>query len=153
MRLLRKIQFTYMLKNRSKRSLHQPQSCCFYQDFGLRNHLLWAKVYPLLEDKESSCCGKSRCETCFNKKKINAFVTIEKNVLLRFVNKNIYKSNHQNHLIVSALFIFYIVRCVAYSISDQLLINFVGDGITKTVPIGLHWKVVISNKTTCINIA
>lgn len=69
----------------------------FLSGFGLRNHLLWAKVYPLLEDKESSCCGKSRCETCFNIKEINVFVTFEKNVLLRFVIKNIYKSNHQNH--------------------------------------------------------
>lgn len=96
-RLFRKIQFTYVLKNRSKRSLHQPQLCCFYQVLVSGIIYFEQNWNPLLEDKELSCCGKSRCETCFNIKKINAFVTFEKNVLLRFVIKNIYKSNHQNH--------------------------------------------------------
>ena len=56
---------------------------------GLRNHLVRAKVYPLLREKKSSCCGKSRCETCFNIKETNTFQS--------FVTKKVYKINHHFH--------------------------------------------------------
>ena len=38
----------------------------FRSGYSLRSHLVRAKVFPLIREKGSSCCGKSRCETCFN---------------------------------------------------------------------------------------
>ena len=39
----------------------------FRSGFSLRNHLVRAR------EKESSCFGKSRCETCFNIEETNTF--------------------------------------------------------------------------------
>ena len=55
-------------------------------DYSLRNHLVRAKVYTLIREKVSLCCGKSRCETCFNIQETDTFQ--------RFVTKEIYKINH-----------------------------------------------------------
>ena len=46
-------------------------------------------MYPLLREKGSSCCGKSRCKTCFNIKESNTFQS--------FVTKKDYKINHHFH--------------------------------------------------------
>ena len=86
----------------------------FRSGFGLRNHLVRAKVYPLVRQKGSTCCGKGRCETCFNLNETNTFVT-----------KKVYKINTIFIVIVSVSFTFYLVRCVAYIMLGQLLIDSV----------------------------
>ena len=75
----------------------------FWLGFSLRNHLFWAKVYPLLRVKRSSCCGKSRCETCFNIKKTNTFQS--------FVTEKVYKINHHFH---------YDNNCIVYFLSCEV---------------------------------
>ena len=89
----------------------------FRSGFSLRNHIVRAKVYPLLREKGSSCCGKSRCETCFNIKKTTLFKVLS---LKRFI-----KLTTIFIVIVSVLFTLYLVRCVAYSMLGQLLIDSV----------------------------
>ena len=53
------------------------------------NHLVREEAYLLLREKGSSCCGKSRCKTCFNIKETNTFQN--------FATKKIYKINHHFH--------------------------------------------------------
>ena len=45
-------------------------------------------MYCLLREK-GSCCGESRCETCFNIKETNTFQS--------FVTKKVYEINHHFH--------------------------------------------------------
>ena len=40
----------------------------FRSGYSLRNHLVRAKMYPLIREKVTFCCKKSRCETCCNMK-------------------------------------------------------------------------------------
>ena len=58
----------------------------FRSGYSLRNHLVRSKVYPLVREKGTFCCGKSRCETCSNVKQTDTFES--------FVTKNVYKINH-----------------------------------------------------------
>ena len=74
--------------------------------FSLRKHLVRAKVYPLLREKGSSCCGKSRCETCFNIKETNTFQS--------FVTKKVYKINHHFHC--DSMCIVYLLYCEVYGL-------------------------------------
>ena len=100
----------------------------FRSGFSPRNRLVRVKVYPLLREKRSSCCGKSRCETCFNIKGRNTFQS--------FVIKMVYKINHHFHCHFHVLFTFFLVRYVAYSMLGQLSIDSVWDGITINAPKG-----------------
>ena len=61
----------------------------FISGYSLRSNLVRAKVYPLIREKGSSCCGKSRCETCFNIQETDTFQS--------FVTKEVYKINHHFH--------------------------------------------------------
>ena len=58
----------------------------FRSGYSLKNHLVRAKVYPLVREKGTFWCGKKRCETCYNVKLIDTFES--------FVTKNVYKINH-----------------------------------------------------------
>ena len=57
----------------------------FCSGCSLRNHLVRAKVYPLIREKGTFSCGKSKCKTCCN---IKQTYTCES-----FVTKNVYKTN------------------------------------------------------------
>ena len=57
--------------------------------FSLRKHLVREKGYSLLREKESLFCGKIMCETCFNIKETNTFIS--------FVTKKVYKIQHHFH--------------------------------------------------------
>ena len=58
----------------------------FRSGYSLRNHLVRSKVYPLIREKGTYCCGKSRCETCCNIKQTDTFES--------FVTKEVFKINH-----------------------------------------------------------
>ena len=81
----------------------------------LRSHLVRAKVYPLIREKGSSCCGKSRCETCFNIQETDTFQS--------FVTKEVYKINHHFHCDS---------KCVIYLISCQVCgLQYVGSTVDR----------------------
>ena len=87
----------------------------FRSDFSLRNDLVQAKVYPLLREKWSSCCGKSRCETCFNIKETNTFQS--------FVTKKVYKINHHFHCDS---------KCIVYLLSCKVCrLQYVGSTVDR----------------------
>ena len=44
----------------------------FRSGYSLRDHLVRAKMFPLIREKGTFCCGKSRCETCCNIKQTDA---------------------------------------------------------------------------------
>ena len=87
----------------------------FQSGFSLRNHLVQAKVYPLLREKGSSCCEKSRCETCFKIKETNTFQS--------FVTKKIYKINHHFHCDS---------KCIVYLLSCKVCgLQYVGSTVDR----------------------
>ena len=64
-RMIRK-NFIYLYPEEQVKQVFTPAPFASFQSgFSLNNHLVLAKVYPWLREKGSSCCGKSRCETCF----------------------------------------------------------------------------------------
>ena len=73
----------------------------FRSGYSLRSHLVRAKVYLLIRKKGSSCCGKSRCETCFNIRETDTFQS--------FVTKEIYKIN--NHFHCDSKSVIYLISC------------------------------------------
>ena len=96
-----------MVKNRSNKSLHHPHSCHFNQA------LVRAKMYPLLREKRSSCCGESSSKTCLNIKEINTFQS--------FVIKKIYKINYHCDS-----------KCALYFLSCKLCnLQYVGSTIDR----------------------
>ena len=73
----------------------------FTSGYSLRSHLLRAKVYPLIREKRSSCCGKSRRETCFNIQETHSFQS--------FVTKEVYKID--NHFHCDSKCVIYLISC------------------------------------------
>ena len=90
-----------MLEEQVKQVFKPAQFVSFRSVFGYRNYLVWVKLYPLLRGKGSSCCGKSRCEICFNIKETNTFQ--------RFVSRKVYKINH--HFNCDSKCIVYLLSC------------------------------------------
>ena len=74
------------LKRKFREFLHLLQFVSFCSGYSLRNHLARAKVYPLIREKSTFYCGKSRCETCCDIKQTDTFES--------FVTKKLYKINH-----------------------------------------------------------
>ena len=62
-----------------------PTTVLFRSGYSLRNHLVRAKVYPLIRKKGTFCCGKNSCETCRNIKQTDTSES--------FVTKKVYKIN------------------------------------------------------------
>ena len=58
----------------------------FHSFYSLRNHFVRSIVQPLISEKGSFCCGKSRYEFCCNIKQIDNFGCL--------VTKKVYKINH-----------------------------------------------------------
>ena len=84
--------------------------------YSLRSHLIRKKVYPLITEKGSSYCVKTRCETCFNIQETDTFQS--------FVTKEVYKINHHFHCDS---------KCVIYLISCKVCgLQYVGS--TKLIP-------------------
>ena len=86
----------------------------FRSGYSLRSHLVRAKVYPLIREKGSACCGKSRCETCFNIQDTDNFQS--------FVAKEVYKIFIG---IVNVLFTLFLAKYVAYNMLGQQLTDSV----------------------------
>ena len=93
----------------------------FRSGYSLRSHLVWAKLYPLIREKGSSCWGKSRCESCFSIQEIDNFHS--------FVTKEVYKINHHFHCDS---------KCVIYLICYKVsCLQYVGSKVDRFSP---RWK-------------
>ena len=79
--------FIFLYAEEQVKSVFTPAPfVSFRSAYSLKNHLVRAKLYPLVREKGTFWCGKSRCETCCNVKQIDTFES--------FVTKNVYKINH-----------------------------------------------------------
>ena len=79
--------FIFLYAEEQVKSVFTPAPfVSFRSGYSLKNHLVRAKVYPLVREKGTFWCGKSRCETCCNVKQIDTFES--------FMTKNVYKINH-----------------------------------------------------------
>ena len=77
-----------------------------FHDLGkiIRKNFIYLYVeQPLIREKGSTCCGKGRCETCFNIKETNTFQS--------FVTKKVYKINHYFHCDN---------KCIVYLLSSKV---------------------------------
>ena len=76
--------FTFLYAEEKVNKIFTPAPFVpFRSGYSLRNHLVRAKVYPLIREKGTFCCRKSRCETCCNIKQTDTFES--------FVTKKVYK--------------------------------------------------------------
>ena len=99
--IIRKL-FIYLYAEEQAKKVFTPAPFVSFRSvYSLRNHLVRAKVYPLIREKRSSCCGKSRCETCFNIQETDAFQS--------FVKKEVYKFNHHFHC--DSKCVIYLISC------------------------------------------
>ena len=79
--------FTFLYAEEKVKRVFTPAPfVSFRSGFSLRNHLVRAKVYPLIRENGTFCCRKSRCETCCNIKQTDTFES--------FVAKKVCKINH-----------------------------------------------------------
>ena len=79
--------FTFLYaEEKFKRVFIPAPFISFPYGYSLRKYLVRAKVYPLIRQKGTFCCGKSRCETCCKLKQTDTFES--------FFTKNVYKKNH-----------------------------------------------------------
>ena len=82
--------FIYLYAGEQVKKVFTPAPfVLFRSSYSLRSHLVHAKVYPLIREKGSSCCGKSTCETFFDLPETDTFQS--------FVTKQVYKINHHFH--------------------------------------------------------
>ena len=57
--------FTFLYAEEQFKSVFTPAPfVSFRLGYSLKNHLVRSKVYPLVREKGTFWCGKSRCETC-----------------------------------------------------------------------------------------
>ena len=108
--------FIYLYAEQQVKPVFTPAPfVSFRSGFSLRNHLVPAKIYPLLRQKGSTCCGKGRCETCFNMKETNTFQS--------FVTKKVYKINHHFHCDS---------KCIVYLLSCKVCgLQYVGSNVDR----------------------
>ena len=114
-KIIRK-KFIYLYAEQQVKQVFTPAPFVLFRSgFSLRNHLVRAKVYTLLREKGSSCCGKSRCKTCFNIKETNTFQS--------FATKKIYKINHHFHCDS---------KCIVYLLSCKVCgLQYVGSTVDR----------------------
>ena len=76
--------FTFLYaEEKAKRASTPAPFVSFRSGYSLRNYLVRAKLYQLIREKGTFCCGKSRCETCCDIKQTDTFES--------FVTKKVYK--------------------------------------------------------------
>ena len=79
--------FTFLYAEEQVKKVFTPAPfVSFRTGYSLKNHLVRSKVYPMIRDKGTFCCGKSKCDTCKNIKETDIFES--------FVTKRTYKINH-----------------------------------------------------------
>ena len=129
--LIRKIFLTYILKSKLKSAYTSP-ICVVQIRLQFKELFSWRKIYPLIREKRSSRCGKSRCEKFVTYKNLRLFKV--------FFIKEVYKINHHFHY--DSKCVIYLVTCeVCWHISSIIHVHK-----------GLLQKVVPPNKITSINI-
>ena len=89
----------------------------FRSGYSLRSHSVPTKVYLLIWEKGTSCCGKSRCKTSLNIQETDHFQS--------FVSKKFTKLIIIFIVIVNVLFTLFHVKYVACNILGQQLTDFV----------------------------
>ena len=78
--------FIYLYSEEQIKKVFTPAPfVSFRSDYSFGSHLVCTKFYPLTREKGLSCCGKSRCETCFNIQETENFQS--------FFTKEVYKIN------------------------------------------------------------
>ena len=93
--IIRKYFLFLYAEEKVKRAFTPAPFISFRSGYIFRNHLVRAKVCPIIRDKGIFCCGKSRCETCSNIKQTDTFES--------FVTKKVYKINHSFNCNVECL--------------------------------------------------
>ena len=79
--------FTFLYAEEKVKRVFTPTSfISFRSGYSLRNHLVRAKVYPLIREKGTFCCGTSWCETCCSTEQCDNFESS--------VTKKVHKINH-----------------------------------------------------------
>ena len=100
--------FTFLYAEEKVKRVFTPAPfVSFRSGYSLRNHLVRAKVYPLIREKGTFCCKKSRCETCCNMKQTDTFES--------FVTKKVCKINHSFNCDSKCLIYLFYVRFVVFS--------------------------------------
>ena len=144
-RIIKKNLIYVFAKEQVKQVFTTAPFVLFQSYFSFRNHLVWAKVYPLAKREwvKLSSCGKSRCETCLNIKETNGFQS--------FGTKKVYKINHRFHCESN---------CIVYLLNCKLCgLQYVWSTVNR---FHLRWNnykcshrvvrmVVLRNRTTSIN--
>ena len=144
-RIIRKYFIYLYAKEQAEQFFTTAPFVSFRSGFSLRNHLVPARVYPLLKQKWSSSRGKVGAKPASTEKKQTLFEALS---LKRFTKLSIISIMR-----ASVLFTFHLVRFVTYSMLRQLLIGFVWDGITIMLPYGSIERWCSQNKTTSIKIS
>ena len=102
--------FIYLYAEEQVKKVFTPAPfLSFRSGYSLRSHLVRAKVYPLIpliREKGSSCCGKSKRETCFNIQETDNFQS--------FVAEEVYKINH--HFDCDDKCVIYLVSCKVFGL-------------------------------------
>ena len=136
--------FIYLYAEEQSKKVFKPVPfVSFRSGCSLRNHMVRAKVYPLIRERGSSCCRKSRCATCFNIQETDTFQS--------FARKEVYKIN--SHFYCDSKCVIYLIflKYVAYIMLVQRLAGFVKVGNIINVHKGLC-QVVLRNQITYVKI-
>ena len=119
--ILRKY-FTFLYaEEKVKRDFTPAPYVSFCSGYSLRNQLVRVKVYPLIREKRTFCCGKSRWETYSNIKQADTFES--------FLTKKFYKMNHSFNCDSKCLIYFF--SCKACGI------QYIGSTVDR---FGLRWN-------------
>ena len=117
----------------------------FRSGYSLKNHLVRAKVCPLIRLKGTFCCGKSRCETYCKLKQTDSFES--------FVAQKAYKINHSfNCNSKCQVYLFSCEVCGNQYVHSIVDIDFDSGRISANVAKGTHQMVEHSTKTIFVNI-
>ena len=115
--------FTFLYAEKKLKRVFTPVPFISFRcGYSLRSYLVRAKVYPLIREKGTFCCGKSRCETCCNIKQTDTYKS--------FVTKKVYKINHAFNCDS---------KCLIYLFSGKVCgIQYVGSTVDEVRLIASH---------------
>ena len=111
----------------------------------MKNHLVRARVCPLIREKGTFCCGKSRCETYCKLKQADTFES--------FAARKVYKINHSfNCNSKCSVYLFSCKVCGNQYVHSTVDIDFDSGRTSANVAKGTHQMVEHSTKTISVNI-
>ena len=117
----------------------------FRSGYSLKNHLVTAKVYSLIREKDTFYCKKSRCETYCKLKQTDTFESC--------VTKKVYKINHSfNCDSKCSIYLFPFKVCGNQYVHPTVDIDFDSGGTSANLAKGTHQMVEHPTKTISVNI-